>query len=609
MKHNIRNNNMLLAMLMLVAAVIMPADVMAQVTLTYISGSDGYSGEAADKLFDGDTSTKWCYTKPSSSSPAWVVFKASAACRLKGYAITTANDNSSNSGRNPRDWKIYGSNDNSSWTELVSVSGDTKLQDVNYTAYDYNLETGISTKYEYYKWEITANQGSGVFQVSEFSITVSNCTDDHHEGELIPINTKVPTCTEVGYLRDFYRCDICGRCYSDADGKNEIPLESVTIPATGHTFNGYNGDCSVCGISHMFSHTGTTLDPFQIRTDDDLYWFSAWVNGTYTPAAGESAVTHLDACAILLNDITVNTGVLNANGTLASSVSDFKVWTPIGNSSSKYNGTFDGQNHTVSGLYFNNSEIDYVGFFGYTNSSCNIANVGVVDSYFNGSGMIGGVCGSNFGTISNCYNTAAVSGSRYIGGVCGINDGTINNCYNTGAISGSSNIGGVCGYNEGAISNCYNTGAVSGSGIYVGSLCGSIYLGTISNCYFDINKCCKVAVGDDYSTVTNAAKTTDQFASGEVCYLLNNGITDGTQAWYQNLTAESGDKHPVLKNSGSNTVYASKPCMFQYSNTELESFEHDFDDDGFCSKCGGYKQANLTSDKYAIDNDGPPDNV
>ena len=186
---------MLVTMLLLVTAMAMPVTGNAQVTLTYDSSSDGYDGETASNLFDGNTSTKWCYSAPSTSKSAWVVFKASQKCRLKGYTITTANDNTSSKGRNPKDWIIYGSNDKSEWTKLDSVSNDTKLQDENFTPYEYTLATGIATKYEYYKWEITANQGASVFQVSEFSITVPNCTEETHEAALTLINQRQVTCT------------------------------------------------------------------------------------------------------------------------------------------------------------------------------------------------------------------------------------------------------------------------------------------------------------------------------------------------------------------------------------------------------------------------------
>ena len=559
MKHNIRNNNMLLTLLLLVAAMVMPVTGKAQVTLTYDRSSGGYPNETACNLFDGDTSTKWCCKAPSFWSSVWVTFKANVACRLKGYTITTANDNASNHGRNPKDWKISGSNDGVNWTELVSVSNDSKLQDENCTSYEYTLATAITTQYKYYKWEITDNQGADIFQVSEFSITVVQCTETEHEGTLLRKEERAATCMEVGYTQDVYQCDRCGRCYKDAEGTHAIDLASVIIPAKGHQFDGENGDCSVCGGSHMLSHAGTSADPFQISNADDLYWFAAWVNGTYTPAEGETAVTHLDACAVLTNDITVNTRVLNADGTLVSD--GFREWTPIGRGDFSYNGKFNGQGHTISGLYFNSRGM-YVGFFGYTGRYSKISNVGIVDSYFCGLNYVGGVCGrSDYGNISNCYHTGAVSG-----------------------ISGSTSVGGVCGHHSyGKLSNCYSAGAVSGTA-YVGGVCGFNSSGIILNCYFDSEKCDKKAVAYNNSgTVTNTeGKITAQFASGEVCYLLNEGKTDGTQAWYQNLTPQTGDKYPVLTHSGNNTVYyASLLCGGinnvgnTYANTETVSVEHD----------------------------------
>ena len=530
MKHNIRNNNMLLTLLLLVAAMVMPVTGKAQVTLTYDKSSGGYPNEEASNLFDGDTSTKWCCKMPFNS--VWVEFKANVACRLKSYTITTANDNASNTGRNPKDWKIYGRNDVGGWTELVSVSNDTKLQDENYTSYEYTLSPAIDTQYKYYMWEITANKGDALLQVSEFSITVIQCTETEHEGTLLLKEQRNATCMEVGYTQDFYQCDRCGRCYSDAECTHAIDLASVTIPAKGHTFEGENGNCSVCGFSHMFSHAGTSADPFQISNADDLYCFAAWVNGTYTPAEGETAVTHLDACAVLTNDITVNTGVLNADGTLVSDVRGFREWTPIGRADFSYNGIFNGQGHTISGLYCNNSRRIYVGFFGCTGRYSKISNVGIVDSYFCGSNYVGGVCGHHsYGEISNCYSAGAVSAtSNFVGGVCGTNS--------------------------------------SGS--------------TISNCYFDSEKYTGKAIGSNSGTSTNnKGKTTAQFASGEVCYLLNGSKSDGTQAWYQNLTPQTGDKYPVLTNSGSNTVYDA-PLLCgginnvgnTYANTETVSIEH-----------------------------------
>ena len=163
----------LAAMLLLVSAMVIPARGNAQVTLTYVSGSSGFNGETAENLFDGKTGTKWC-GPCNNESPAYVIFKASEPCWLNGYTITTANDTKDYSGRNPKDWKIYGSNDRNTWTELVTVSNDDKLQGENYTPYEYTHANAIDTPYIYYKWEITATKGDINVQVSEFSISATD---------------------------------------------------------------------------------------------------------------------------------------------------------------------------------------------------------------------------------------------------------------------------------------------------------------------------------------------------------------------------------------------------------------------------------------------------
>ena len=319
---------------------------------------------------------------------------------------------------------------------------------------------------------------------------------------------------------------------------------------------------------------GSIENPYQISNADELYWFAALVIGDKSVSG--ITIANPKSCAKLMNDITVNEGVLDASGNLNSGT-PFIEWTPIG-IHLKYSGTFDGQGHTVSGLYLDNTETAYVGLFG---SNCGmIQNVGVVDSYFNGEDYVGGVCGMNWHdgtegimsvTITNCYNTGAVNGRRYVGGVCGYNkistgdDGKqalITDCYNTGKVSGYIGVGGVCGknypsmldvgYSSTSIMNCYNTGAVSGD-YNVGGVCGenSYYKYietppsvTIMNCYYNSDNYTGNAVGYNTGDVVNVmGKTTAEFASGEVAYLLNEGKAFGTQVWGQQLGVND---YPVL---------------------------------------------------------------
>ena len=100
MKHNIRKHNMLLTMLMLVAAMVVPSAVCAEestVTFTAKEGTKGFSdNENFDKLIDGkytsEDFTKWCLSF-SADNGAYIIFSASEPIVLNQYAIVTGNDN------------------------------------------------------------------------------------------------------------------------------------------------------------------------------------------------------------------------------------------------------------------------------------------------------------------------------------------------------------------------------------------------------------------------------------------------------------------------------------------------------------------------------------
>lgn len=232
--------------------------------------------------------------------------------------------------------------------------------------------------------------------------------------------------------------------------------------------------------------------------------------------------------------------------------SDWFFWTPIGKHEfNKYTGTFDGQGHTISGLYFescsnfydqNSKDYDYqncdylsFGLFGFNSGT--IKNVGVINSYFGWKYYrTGGICGENSGTIENCYNEGKVEGKGDdTGGICARNFGTITNCYNLGTVIGEHVTGGVCGYT-------YDNG-------------------TITNCYYLSDTATGGINGAD-ATGSAEGKSADKFKSGEVCYLLNGSRSAGTKenplAWYQNISPDSRDTYPVLTGTGTNTVYQVK---------------------------------------------------
>lgn len=292
-------------------------------------------------------------------------------------------------------------------------------------------------------------------------------------------------------------------------------------------------------------------EPYQISTAEELYWFARLVNGKL-----ENVKQDASANAKLMNDIIVNTGVLDAVKNHLES--DFIEWEPIGTAYwNAYTGTFNGQGHTISGLYFNDSSAEDVGLFGYIGANGKISNVGVLDSYFKFNAKGGGVCGENDrGVLQNCSNSSTVIGKEdydyvsNIGGVCGDNSGTVRDCKNTGSVSGYATIGGVCGYNEkgGIIVNCFNEGTVSGTGHNVGGVCGDNIRGTIKSCY----NTASVSVSGQYyvggvcgynydGTITNCFNKGTVSGTGDyvggVCGINRNGITN---CYYLSGTAKGG---------------------------------------------------------------------
>ena len=401
--------------------------------------------------------------------------------------------------------------------------------------------------------------------------------------------------------------DSAGKTEQQSTEEEECKHEGIEITFNSNGF----GNCPKCNAT-VYQPAVETTDKYDIDNDSmketvyeisnagQLYWFAGLVNGTL-----DGVEQNTLANAILTANITVNENLLDSlqydtEGNVSNG-SDFITWTPIadwmGNRTTQYSGTFDGNNKTVSGLYFN-GDSTCIGLFGSSEADGNIKNVGVVDSYFKGNDHVGGVCGNNGGTITNCYNAGnltAIESSATIGGICGYNNtGTVTNCYNTGTVTATgsvASVGGVCGCSTAPISNCYNIGTVTAtsSDADISGICGYNF-GPVTNCYY-------LADTED----ENGGKTAAQFVSGEIAYLLSQGCSteegdyDGS-IWGQKL-GENGDTYPVLKKAGDveNIVYRNetypgcegKPgdLVYSYSNTQKAPAYAEHTDEDLDGKC------------------------
>ena len=163
-----------------------------------------------------------------------------------------------------------------------------------------------------------------------------------------------------------------------------------------------------------------------------------------------------------------------------------KEWTPIGtDENNSYNGIFDGNGKTITGLTVNQSEKYNAGLFGCLGSGGKVQNLTLENVNISGTYYVGSVVGTNFGTVSGCTASGNITGTEScIGGVVGQNKGTVTGCTVSGNISSNQYSGGVVGENFGTVSACYHaTGDVTGNINYVGGVVGWNYYGTVTACY------------------------------------------------------------------------------------------------------------------------------
>lgn len=225
--------------------------------------------------------------------------------------------------------------------------------------------------------------------------------------------------------------------------------------------------------------SGTASSPYLISTKEHL----------------NNVRNHLSAHYKLTADITFSSSDFSTGGTYYNSGNG---WLPIGNSSSKFKGTFDGNGHTITGLYQNTLSSYYAGLFGYADGAT-IKNLGVsavrisVSTDSSSNLYVGGIVGAiSGGAITNCYTTGTVTATAstsrvYVGGITGYSTAEISKCYNTATVSASTgseyaDAGGIVGYtNGGTASECYNTGKVTGG--WAGGIVGYASFISFSNCY------------------------------------------------------------------------------------------------------------------------------
>lgn len=318
-----------------------------------------------------------------------------------------------------------------------------------------------------------------------------------------------------------------------------------------------------------------------IKSYNDLIAFASRV------ANGETSID-----AELAADITINQNVLSPDGTMLRDVENLPSvgWSPIGTAENPYSGVFNGKGYAIKGLYVKEGTIDKFAdlgpaLFGHL-SGATIQNLGIEDSYlygFSGKTPASFAYKSNGSHFMNCYSLAV---SRGYDNAAGLVATSINDEYEC----------------------CFFAGVVCT--LSTRNAAGIAF--SMSGSRFDRAMYCRrnTETAFNNSGDCNGVEcfNTAAISNGELAYMLNEGITDGTQTWYQRIGT---DKTPTIRPYDNGYVYAGyTDCSNRvftntagkYSAEPLECIN--YDEKGFCVGCGSYEAPECVDGWYEIRNSG-----
>ena len=248
---------------------------------------------------------------------------------------------------------------------------------------------------------------------------------------------------------------------------------------------------------------GTEAEPFMLKTADHLAWFRDYVN-----------VGKTSACAKIADDVEkIDMSTVCHKADAEKQVAELS-WTPIGNYSKQYQGTFDGNGKTIRNLFISSTSNE-IGFFGYA-ADCRIKNITFDNAKVKGNdnsstGILAGYAGScvieNIKTTGNC----SVEGQYETGGIAGRANGNISNCENHAIVNGYYYVGGIVGicFDSGnSITSCANYGAITGTDQFVGGIIGYFGEGSLQN-------------SANYGNITGDARVGNLIGYANICNINN----------------------------------------------------------------------------------------
>ncbi len=240
-----------------------------------------------------------------------------------------------------------------------------------------------------------------------------------------------------------------------------IPFAAMSTSAAA-----WNGSTA----SSFESGSGTEDDPYIIKTAEQLALLAKNVN---------DGRGYMGSYFKLESDIVLGTSSVKRNW---PGIGQWYVNSNGNDEFIEFNGTFDGNGKTISGLFVSVSGQRGAGLFGCLNGAT-IKNLKIKGADIRSESRAGILASCSFyGRIENCSVDGKVVGDELVGGISGYSVmETISGCSSTASVDGAIDVGGIVGegyYTD--FNNCTNSGNVIGNQ-YVGGIVGDITEGSILN--------------------------------------------------------------------------------------------------------------------------------
>ncbi len=438
--------------------------------------------ENYQKLFDNNSGTKYYINNANNFT---IVYDYGTSLLASGFTLTCANDTQNYSSRNFAYFRLRGSNDNSNWTVLHTMSSG--FPSTNYSSSSYTMSNpGVYRYYELYAYSSDADE----IQMADFYLRTKT-------GGWTPIGSSASTPfkgTFDGNGKTISGININSNSnYQGLFGYiNGATVQNLTVSGSISANSGFVG--GIAGVATNGASVSNCVNNISITAIDNVGGIVGYMPGGT-----------ISGC---INNAVIN--AMNYTGGIA------------GDARGAISGSNNGGSVTGSALVG--------GIAGYATAvltSCyntgNISSTGYTSSGGTGANL-GGIAGYSSAAISNCYNTGTVTtrvngvASSYnsannVGGIVGYTASSVSYSYNSGTVGGASNVGGIAGFAAGDLNYVYNVGGtVNALWDNSGAAIGTIYGG-------------KSGANLSWDIITRNTSGSSQPAFSYAAYLIN-GTSD-----------------------------------------------------------------------------------